>query len=255
MGATLRDGAGWLRAHLLGDPRLKRPEAVRVYVTGERTGGGWRSLESWPPPGTGERRLWLASGGRLSYAGAGATGTGGDSYRYDPEDPTPSLGGPVLLARDPVVDNHELEERSDVLHYSSAPLPESLEAIGPVSVELWVRTSSPYFDLFARVCDVDRRAVSRNVCDALQRVTPEVFEPSEDGSWRVAFDLWPIAHRFAAGHSIRLQISSGAHPRYARNPGTGEDPMTGTRLQAVEVEVLRDADHPSALILPVAESA
>ncbi len=61
----MREGLGWLRAHLLGDDRLLRPSSVRVFVTGELAGGGWRELPSWPPPGTGERRLWLAAGGRL----------------------------------------------------------------------------------------------------------------------------------------------------------------------------------------------
>ena len=64
--------------------------------------------------------------------------------------------------------------------------------------------------------------------------------------------LWPTAHRFAAGHRIRLQVSSGAHPRYARNPGTGEDPAVATAqaMRAVDVEVLRDSARPSALVLP-----
>ena len=113
-------------------------------------------------------------------------------------------------------------------------MPVRYEAIGPVRVELWVSASEPYFDVFARVCDVDRDGASWNVCDALVRVSPERLEPEADGSWRVAFDLWPTGHRFAAGHRIRLQVSSGAHPRYARNPGTGEDPITATTLRPVE---------------------
>jgi putative CocE/NonD family hydrolase len=253
MAATLTDGVAWLRAHLLDDERKLRPDAVRVFVTGERAGRGWRSLPSWPPPGTARRRLWLAAGRRLieSEPSASEHGDAGDGYRYDPSDPTPSVGGPVLLARKPVVDNRALEARADVLVYTSSPLPAGLEAIGPVSVELWLRTSSPHFDVFARVCDVDGAGASWNVCDALQRVEPEGFEPSPDGSWRVAFELWPTAHRFAAGHSIRLQVSSGAHPRYARNPGTGEDPVSATKLQPVDVWVLHDAEHPSALVLSV----
>src|SRR5262249_37077318 len=104
-------------------------------------------------------------------------------------------------------------------------------------------------DVFARVCDVDADGASWNVCDALARNEPRCFEQLPDGTWRAAFALWPTAHRFAAGHGIRLQISSGAHPRYARNPGTGEDPNVATELVAVEIEVLRDADHPSAVTL------
>jgi predicted acyl esterase len=71
----------------------------------------------------------------------------------------------------------------------------------------------------------------------------------------VAFSLWPIAHRFAARHRIRLQLSSGAHPRYARNPGTGEDPTTATALQAVDIELQHGSAHPSSLALPVVASS
>jgi putative CocE/NonD family hydrolase len=156
-----------------------------------------------------------------------------------------------MITSKPVRDNRSLEARPDVLTFTTAPLDEVLEAIGPVSVQLSVRGSEPYFDLFARVCDVDRAGVSRNVCDALASVAPGRFEQSEaDGSWRVQFDLWPIAHRFAAGNRIRLQVSSGAHPRYVRNPGTGEDPLTAEKPRAVDVEILYGPERPSALLLP-----
>ena len=200
---------------------------------------------------TRERRLWLSAGGRLSGRAPERDADAGDRYRYDPADPTPAVGGPVLLAREPVRDNRELEARDDVLTFTTTPLEATVEAIGPVRVELWARADSSHFDLFARVCDVDQEGASWNVCDALARVAPGAFEQREDGAWAVAFNLWPMAHRFAAGHRIRLQISSGAHPRYARNPGTGEDPATATQLRAVEVELLHDREHPSALVLPV----
>jgi hypothetical protein len=246
----LREGLGWLRAHLLGDRRLVKPSSVRVFVTGERTGGGWRELGGWPPPGGGERRLWLGARGTLQEDPPGEELARSERYRFDPADPTPSLGGPVLLAREPVVDNRPLEARGDVLTYTTAALGETLEAVGPVRVELFVRASSPHFDIFARVCDVDRDGASWNVCDALARVAPGSPEAGADGVTRVALDLWPIGHRFAAGNRVRLQVSSGAHPRYARNPGTGEDPVTATALHAVEVELLHDGEHPSLLALP-----
>ncbi|HEY2260423.1 MAG TPA: CocE/NonD family hydrolase, partial [Solirubrobacteraceae bacterium] len=253
VGAGPRDGLAWLRWHLLGDRAGVRSSPVRVYVTGERSGGGWRDLESWPPPGSAERRLWLGGGGALDSGPP--NGSGSDGYRYDPHDPTPSVGGPVLLARHPVLDNRELESRGDVLTYSSPPLTEVVEAVGPVRIELWARASSDHFDLFARVCDVDLEGRSWNICDALARIAPERFERSGDGIWAVAFALWPIGHRFEAGHRIRVQVSSGAHPRYARNPGTGEDPITATALSAVDVEILHGGGHPSALVLPTAAGA
>ncbi len=244
-----RDGIAWLRAHLLDDDRLLRTKPVRLFVTGERSGGGWRDLDDWPPPGTEERPLWIAADGRLENE-PGANVSGSDGYRYDPTDPTPAVGGPVLLARTAVLDNRELEARDDVLVYSTEPLRSTIEAIGPVRVSLWARADSEYFDLFARVCDVDLEGASWNVCDALARVAPGRFQRSDGGVWEVAFNLWPLAHRFASGHRIRLQVSSGAHPRYARNPGTGADLATSTDVKAVAIELLHGGEHPSSLVLP-----
>jgi uncharacterized protein len=252
VGAAERDGLAWMRAHLLGDDRLLRAAPVRLMVTGERSGGGWRDLPSWPPP-TLERSIYLDAGRALRDRPPQSRGEGGDSYRYDPADPTPALGGPVLLSRTPVLDNAPLEARPDVLTYTGPVLAQTLEAIGHVSVELWLRAGAPWFDVFARVCDVDADGVSRNVCDALTSVAPGRFEQAQDATWHVRFELWPIGHRFAAGHRIRLQVSSGAHPRYARNPGTGEDPARATEgtLRPVDIELLHDAEHRSRLVLPV----
>lgn len=120
-----------------------------------------------------------------------------------------------------------------------------------MTADIYVRSSVAHFDVFVRVCDVDRQGVSRNVCDALAPVTPQSCEHRSDGTVRVAFSLWPTAHRFAAGHRIRVQVSSGAHPRYARNPGTGEPLATATRLVAAHQEVFNGPEQPSAVSLSV----
>lgn len=247
--AGVREGLAWLRGHLLGDSRLIDPAPVRVFVTGEEP--EWRSLERWPPENAASQ-LWLAAEGGLAWEPPAAGTDGGVRYRYDPADPTPSVGGPIMITSNPVKDNRRLEAREDVITFTTPPLDATVEAIGPVRVELYARASEPYFDLFARVCDVDPGGVSRNVCDALASVAPERFERSgEDGVWHVEFDLWPIGHRFAAGNQIRLQVSSGAHPRYARNPGTGENPLLADTLRPVDVEILYGWEHPSSLELPI----
>jgi putative CocE/NonD family hydrolase len=252
---STREGLAWLRAYLLDDRRLLDEAPVRVWVGGEER---WRSLPDWPPPGITPWRLRLHAGGLLAPEESeqpGAASPRRDAqpsrFTYDPTRPTPALGGPVLLAREPVVDNRPLEARDDVLVFTGAPLEHDVEAIGPVHADVHVRTSRPYADVFVRVCDVQPDGRSLNVCDALMRLTAEDPPPDEDGVRHVAFELWPTAHRFRAGHRVRVLVAGGAHPRYARNTGTGEPPQTATTLLPVDHELLHDDAHPSFVELSV----
>lgn len=246
MRASMHEALAWLRAHLLGDDRLLSDGPVRIWVGGARE---WRTLPDWPPPGTSERRIHLQPGFGLDEPAPADSAP--DAFRYDPNDPTPSLGGPTLFERSPVVDNAPLEARDDVLVYTAAPLGTDREIIGPVRAQLFVRASRPHFDVFVRICDVDADGVSRNVCDGLVRVDPESRPAGGDGVVTVDVDLWPTAHRFATGHRLRVLVAAGAHPRYARNHGTGEPLGTATELVATDLEVLHDPAHPSAVVLSV----
>jgi putative CocE/NonD family hydrolase len=245
--AALREGLGWLRAHLAGDPGSVRDAPVRVYVGG---GGGWRELDGWPPPAR-VQAWYLAPGGQLAPRPPSAPSTP-DRFRYDPVDPTPSLGGALLVAnRAGQVDNRAVEARHDVLVFSSAPLAEPVEVLGPVEAVVYARGELDHFDVFARICDVDRRGRSWNVCDGLARVAPGRFTTGADGVVEVWVRLWPTGHQFRTGHQIRVQISGGAHPRFARNPGTGEPLGTAVVLRAGDQAIFHDPDHPSAVLLPV----
>lgn len=217
---------------------------------GARRRGGWRDLADWPPPAVPTR--WHLRAGR-GLDPAPPAGSRPDRIWYDPADPTPSLGGPLLVAqRAGAVDNRPVEARPDVLTYTSAPLDAPVEVIGPVHAEIHLRSELSHLDVFVRLCDVDRRGRSWNVCDGLVRVTPGRFVADPAGVVRVPVTIWPTAHRFAPGHRLRIQISGGAHPRYARNPGTGEPLGTAITLRAGLREVLHDPAHPSAIVLPVA---
>ncbi len=243
---STRESLIWLQAHLLGDRRALREAPVRVFVTGAEA---WRDFADWPPPGARPSRWHLAAGGRLAEALPAASEP--DRYRYDPANPTPVVAGPLLNARSGTADNRALESRADVLTYTSEPLDNDLEVIGPVSVDLHVSSSLAHTDFFARLCDVLPSGKSINVCDALRRVRPGAPALEADGSLHLTFDLWPAAHRFRRGHRLRLQVSSGAHPRFARNPGTGEPLASASRLIAADQALYHDPAHPSAIVLSV----
>lgn len=249
LATSLREGLGWLRAHLLGDRRMVSDAPVRAWVGGEEA---WRELERWPPPQARPWRLHLQPGAALD-PGPPPPQAPPDRYRYDPAHPTPAIGGPVLLAKTPVADNRALEARDDVLTYTTAPLEADVVAIGPVTAEIHLRSSLGHTDVFVRVCDVLPSGPSLNVCDALVRLEPGAPPLAADGSRAVSLELWPTAYRFKRGHAIRVQVSSGAHPRYARNPGTGEPPATARELRVADQEVLHDVAHPSGVTLSIVD--
>jgi putative CocE/NonD family hydrolase len=213
---------------------------VRLYVMGE---DAWRDFESWPPPGYPAQRFYLQADGVLGTQLPGESEP--DAYRYDPADPTPSVGGVIMRpgARGRV-DNTKLEARQDVLTYTSAVLGNDVEVIGDVSAEIWFRSSRPNADVFVRLCDVHPGGRSYNVCDGL------VSLAGADEIACAPVRLWSTAHRFKRGHRIRVQVSSGAFPRYARNSGTGEPHATATVLRAADQTVYHDGTRPSAVILP-----
>jgi putative CocE/NonD family hydrolase len=234
---TMREGVNWFRSRLATDEPggAEAPPPVEIYVGGADE---WRTLEDWPP--SGRTREWVArADGGLADAADRARGADAAiaRFRYDPADPTPSPGGPLLTTGAGRVRNNAVEARADTLVFSTPALVEPVEAIGPVTVSVRVRSSSPYFDMFARVCDVSPEGRSENVCDGLTRVSGGVAA-EDDGTRTVEVTLWPTAYRWRSGHRIRLQLAGGAHPRYARNPGTGEPLGSATRLVAVDHEVL-----------------
>ena len=148
------------------------------------------------------------------------------------------------------VDNTALEARADVLVFSSDPLDVPLEVIGPVQADLVVASSLDHTDFFVRLCDVDPDGRSVNVCDGLQRFDPRTIERRDDGTFAASVRMWPVGHRFAVGHRLRIQVSSGSHPVYARNLGTGEPPATATELRAANQLVHHDVARASSVILP-----
>jgi len=245
----LRETIHWMTAHLT-EARVEPLAEVRVFVMGARR---WIDLADWPPPAE-VTTYHLQPDSALSATPAPASPP--DTYRYDPHDPTPSVGGALLLPRSAgPKDNRKLEQRADVLTYTTSPLAEDVTVVGTVNATLHVRSSLGHTDFFVRLCDVAPNGRSINVCDGLQRVRPGSARQQADGTLRLELELSPIANTFVAGHRIRVQVSSGAHPRYARNTGSGEPHATARTLVVADQEIFHDADHPSAISLPMLHDA
>ncbi len=244
--AAARASLIWMDAHLKGDKRRLRKKPVSIYVMGANR---WRETDEWPPPSRPTR--YYLHGRRWLSTDAPEIDSQPDTYRYDPANPTPTLGGPLLMRPCGPMDNRPLEARADVLTYSTPALENEVEIIGTVKLELYARSSLAHTDFFARLCDMDPHGRSINICEGLFRVEPGKGEPQPDGSLRVEVDMWATAYRFRKHHHIGLHVSSGSHPRWSRNLGTGEPLATGTQMHCAEQTIYHDSAHPSALVLLV----
>jgi uncharacterized protein len=240
-----RQALAWMTEQLAddGDARDKPEAPVRVHVGGSAQ---WRDLEAWPPH-DGSQAWYLNGGGALSRDAHDRTGS--SSFRYDPADPTPSVGGQLLSPEAGPRDNRAVESRPDVLVFTSEPLRAPLDVLGPVRAVIHLRASTGHAHIFVRLCDVDPQWRSWNVTDGILRLTPGAL--AEEA---VTVPMSATAHQFAPGHRLRLQVSGGAHPRFARNTGTGEPLATGTRLVPTDIEVYHDQARPSALLLPATDA-
>jgi putative CocE/NonD family hydrolase len=155
-----------------------------------------------------------------------------------------------------------LSERPDVLVYQTEPLGEPLELTGPVEVELWIASNARDTDFTAKLIDVyppsadypegydmllNDSIIRTRFRDGFEREV--LMEPGTP--YLVRLKLPPTSNLFAAGHRIRLDVSSSNFPRLERNPNTGEPIGHHTHKLVAEQTVFSDAARPSRLIIPV----
>jgi uncharacterized protein len=217
---------------------------VRLFLQGA---GRWLDFEQWPPAAT-PTAVYLQPTGRLGDEPRESTP---DVFTYDPADPTPSVGGPLLTGKSKQRDNAEVEARPDVLVFSGEPLARDLDLIGELSATVHVRTALGHADVFVRLCDVDEHGVSRNVTEGILRLRLDVPGADDDGVVTAEITLDPTAYRFRNGHRLRVQVAGGAFPRFGRNHGTGEPTASAVATSPNRFEVLHDPAHPSRVVLPV----
>jgi putative CocE/NonD family hydrolase len=208
-----------------------------LFVIGR---GAWRADDAWPPAAARLTRLYLHSAGAAnSRRGDGGllAATPGDQpadrFMYDPADPVPSVGGPVspVTASDPSAeqgsfDQGPVEDRDDVLVYSTPPLERGVEVTGPVTLVLYASSSAPDTDFTGKLVDVDPDGRAFNVQEGILRaryreggVAAAPLVP--DAIYELRVDLGAVSNWFAPRHRIRLEVSSSNFPRFDRNLNTG----------------------------------
>lgn len=256
-------------AHLKGaSQRLDEIPEVRYYDAGARE---WNDDDSWPPAGRKER-IYLHSGGQAnSRFGDGALYQQApedqppDSFDYDPLDPVPTKGGHILmpeLQEAGYKDQSAIEERDDVLVYTSPRLTEPVRIAGPAEVTLYAASSAPDTDFTAKLVDVEPDGTCTSLLEGTIRARyrdsfaePEFMDPGS--VYEFTIDLWDIAHTFDSGHRLRLEISSSNFPRFDRNPNA-EMPVSEAGIDDMVIasqNVYHDEDRPSHVSLSVVDGS
>ncbi len=235
----------WLGVHLHGGEHDGRAP-VRVYV---QHADRWTDLPCWPPPEARPTEWYLDAGGGLGPDRPAGTAPP-SRFVYDPADPTPTVGGPMLQPPSKQLDNRTVEARDDVRVWTGPPLESDLDLLGPVSAVVYVRTGTGIGDVFVRLCDVGPDGASMNITDAMHRLVPDREATAPDGTTVVRMTLSPTGYRVRAGHRLRVQVAGAAFPRFARNPGTGERTATAVDGERISYEILHDSEHPSHVVLP-----
>jgi putative CocE/NonD family hydrolase len=231
----IHESLDWLGTHLGGEPSAGR-SPVRIFINGH----GWIELTDWPPA-VPAQEFYLQRAGGLDAAPP-AQDAPPSTFTYHPAHPTPTVGGRLLSPDGGYRNDLRLARRADVLTFTGDPLPNDLYVVGTPVVELAHSCDNPYNDLFVRVSEVDAKGRSRNVTDGFRRLT------TPSGTVRIELDA--VGHRFAAGSRIRLVVAGGSHPRFARNLGTDEPPLTGREMATATHTVHHGDRGVSRLVLP-----
>ena len=237
---------------------------VKLFVMGANE---YRQEDDWPPPQAKSTKYFLHSAGKAnSLRGDGSISTTApksepsDSYVYNPANPAPTLGGPLCCDEEHMEpgprDQRAVENRDDVLVYSTGPLPSDVEVTGPVTADLFVKSSAVDTDFTAKLVDVGPDGFAQDLTEGILRMryrgSPEHATLMNPGQiYEISLDLWATSNVFLRGHSLRLEISSSNFPRFDRNLNTGEEIKFARTSVPANNMILHDAQHPSGLVLPI----
>lgn len=238
---------------------------VRVFVMGKNE---WRDETAWPPAHAEQTSYYLHSSGNANSAvgdgvlvSAKPERDATDSFVYDPANPVSTVGGPLCC--DPVHlvpgprDQKDVEARADVLVYSTPPLDQDLEVTGPVTLDLFAKSSAVDTDFTAKLVDVGPNGFAQNLTEGILRASfrdstlgePKPIVPGQVYEYKI--DLWSTSNVFLKGHRIRLEVSSSNFPRFDRNLNNGKRAADSSDFTKATNTILHDSGHPSALVLPI----
>jgi predicted acyl esterase len=247
----------WLRGR---DEGYGDRQRVRYYLMGADE---WREAPSFPPPNTADSRFYLRADGLLAKARPAETDAPA-VFLYDPNDPSPTVGGlNAFMRRDPLSEEvgdgprdqrARVESRSDCLVYTTRVLEQDVVVEGMARVKLHVSSDRPDTDFAVRLCDVHPDGRSMLVADGIWRMryrnsleNEEWMEPGQ--IYELTIPLPPTAQAFVKGHRIRVIVSSSNFPRFGLNTNMGPDEADGKAAVATN-SIHHDSAHPSVLILP-----
>ena len=246
--------------HLLkgADNGVPDDKPVHYYVMGDpedpdAPGNYWRSADSWPPPAV-PTEVYFHADGSLAFEPPSAAGAK-LSYKYDPNDPVPTVGGQNLTLPKGPMDQRKVESRPDVLLFTTDTLTEPAEVTGRIFARLYVSSDCPDTDFTVKLTDVypDGRSMllTDGICRARYRESVREASFLEPGEvCEVTVDLWSTSIVFNRGHKIRVAVSSSNSPRFDPNPNTGK-PLRADDQKRIAGNTLHlSKRHPSHIILP-----
>ena len=227
----------------------------------------WRDEDAWPVARARETKYFLHSSGKAnSLSGDGTLSNTTprselfDRFTYDPGNAVPTVGGPLCCDGQHLEpgprDQRSVEARNDVLVYSTPAFAQDTEITGPISAELYVKSSAVDTDFTAKLVDVGPDGFAQNLTEGILRARyresqekPTLMVPEQ--VYKLTIDLWATSNVFRQGHLLRLEISSSNFPRFDRNLNTGEPAAVGKKYVSATNTVYHDAEHPSVLKLPI----
>ena len=270
----------WFDKFLKGesDTRIEKMPKVQYYTMGLNK---WQHSDTWPPEGAKSVTLTLSSNGHantlhgdgqliaspsplLTFAAstAAAKADTPDTFTYDPMHPTPSYGGNVCCAANTIpgnggaLDQRKMEEREDILVYTSDPLTADAELSGPITVTLYVSSDVKDTDVTAKLIDIQPDGTAYNLDETIQRLRYRDGDNKqvwlEKGKvYKVTLTPMNTSNLFAAGHRIRLEVAGSNFPRFDRNLNTGGNNYNETEAVTAHTSIHHSSEYPSTITVTV----